>query len=223
MPEVRWHVLTIGHLSRNTFWGESDDRAYRAPLCTTTLIQHGGRTIVVDPGCPPDEMVRVLHQRTGLRPKAVDTVFLTHFHADHRVGLTAFRQARWCMAAPEIAAWTEQVALDSPEQHLLIQLEPVVDELVPGLALLPTPGHTSAHTSLIFSSAGWRVVVAGDAVMTHDFFLARDVYFNTADRAAAIASIARIAEEADIVVPGHDNYFVNRRRAARERGGTGDG
>ncbi len=60
------------------------------------------------------------------------------------------------------------------------------------------------------------MVVAGDAVMTHDFFLARDVYFNTVDRATAVQSIATIADEANIVVPGHDNYFLNRRRAAWE-------
>ena len=216
MPDVRWHILTIGHLSRNKFWGESEDRAYRAPLCTSTLIQLADRTIVVDPGCPPDEMARVLHQRTGLQPEAVDTVFLTHFHGDHRVGISAFPQARWCMAAPEIHAWTAQLAPDSPELRLLTRLEPVVGELVPRIALLPTPGHTSTHTSLSFTSGGLRVVVAGDAVMTHDFFLARDVYFNTVDRAAAVHSIATIADQADIVVPGHDNYFLNRRQSERE-------
>ncbi len=221
MAEVRWHVLTIGHLSRNKFWGESDDQAYRAPLCTSTLIKLGDRTIVVDPGCAPNEMAHVLHQRTGLRPEAVDTVFLTHFHGDHRVGITAFPQARWCMAASEIQAWTAQVAPDSTERHLLSRLEPVVDELAPGITLLPTPGHTSTHTSLSFRSAGWHVVVAGDAAMTQDFFLARDVYFNTVDRAAAVQSIETIADLADIVVPGHDNYFLNRRRSERERGGTG--
>ncbi len=219
MPEVRWHILTIGHLSRNKFWGESDDQAYRAPLCTSTLIKVDGRTIVVDPGCAPDEMVHVLHQRTGLRPEAVDTVFLTHFHGDHHVGITAFPQAHWCMAASDIDAWTAQLAPNSPELRLLTRLEPVTSQLPPGITLLPTPGHTSAHTSLSFTSAGWRVVVAGDAVMTHDFFLARDVYFNTVDRAAAVQSIAAIADQADIVVPGHDNYFLNRRRFEREQGG----
>ena len=220
MPDIRWHILTIGHLSRNKFWGESDDHAHRAPVCTSTLIQCDDRTIVVDPSCAPDEMVRVLNQRTGLTPEAVDTVFLTHFHGDHRVGLTAFPNARWCMAAPDIQSWAAQVASGSPEQRLLAQFEPVVDELAPGISLLPTPGHAVTHTSLVFTSDGMRVAVAGDAVMTRDFFGARDVYFNTVDRAAAVQSIAAIAELADVVVPGHDNYFLNRRRAERERGAT---
>jgi glyoxylase-like metal-dependent hydrolase (beta-lactamase superfamily II) len=216
MTDARWHILTIGHLSRNKFWGESDDRAYRTPLCTSTLILLDDRTIVVDPSCAPDEMVDVLHRRSGLQPAAVDTVFLTHFHGDHRVGITAFPQARWCMAAPEIDAWTAQVTPGSPELRLLAQLEPVTGELAPGIELLSTPGHTSTHTSLSFTTHGLRVVVAGDAVMTHDFFLARDVYFNTVDRAAAVRSIATIADQADIVVPGHDNYFLNRRQSERE-------
>ena len=216
MPDVRWHILTIGHLSRNKFWGESEDQAYRAPLCTSTLIQLADRTIVVDPGCPPEEMVRVLDQRTGLPPEAVDTVFLTHFHGDHHVGISAFPRARWCMATPDIQAWTAQAPPDSPELRLLARLETVTGELAPGIALLPTPGHTSTHTSLSFTSGGMRVVVAGDAAMTHDFFLARDVYFNTVDRAAAVQSIATIADQADIVVPGHDNYFLNRRQSERE-------
>ncbi len=222
MSDIRWHILTIGHLSRNKFWGESDDRAYRAPLCTSTLIQVDDRTIVVDPGCAPDEMARVLHQRAGLQPEAVDTVFLTHFHGDHHVGITAFPHARWGMAGPELQAWTAHVVPGSPDQHLLDQLEPVVDELAPGIRLLPTPGHTSAHTSLIFTSASLRVVIAGDAVMTHDFFLAQDVYFNTVDWGAAVKSIAAIGELADIVVPGHDNYFLNRRRFEREPAGARD-
>ncbi len=216
MPDVRWQILTIGHLSRNKFWGESDDQAYRTPLCTSTLLQADDRTIVIDPGCVPDIMERVLYERTGLRPRAVDMVFLTHAHGDHHAGITTFPTARWCMAAPELESWTAQAAPDGSEQRLLSQLEPVSGELVPGITLLPTPGHAAAHTSLSFTSDGQRVVIAGDAVMTHDFFVARDVYFNTVDRIAAVQSIATIAALADIVVPGHDNYFLNRRQPERE-------
>jgi len=220
MPDVRWHVLTIGHLSRNKFWGESDDQAYRSPLCTSTLIRVDNRIIVVDPGCPPDQMARVLYERTGLKLGDVDTVFLTHAHGDHHVGITSFPEARWCIGAPELETWTAQAAPDSPEQRLLSRLEPVSGELAPGITLLPTPGHSAAHTSLSFTTDGQRVVIAGDAVMTHDFFLARDVYFNTVDRIAAVQSIATIATLADIVVPGHDNYFLNRHDAKQEAGGS---
>ena len=45
--------------------------------------------------------------------------------------------------------------------------------------------------------------------MTRDFFLARDYYFNTVDSAAAVQSLDTIAAVAEVVVPGHDNAFLN--------------
>ncbi|HJZ48915.1 MAG TPA: MBL fold metallo-hydrolase [Roseiflexaceae bacterium] len=106
MSDIRWDVLTIGHLSRNKFWGESDHRAYRAPRCTTTLIRAGQHTIIIDPGCPPQEMIAVLDQRAGLTAAAIDTVLLTHFHGDHRVGIGAFPHARWQMAAQRFDSYS---------------------------------------------------------------------------------------------------------------------
>ena len=76
---------------------------------------------------------------------------------------------------------------------------------------MATPGHTPGHASLLLESEGRRIVVAGDAAMTADFFRHRDYYFNTADPAAAVRSIDAIAGVADIVVPGHDNHFLNRK------------
>ncbi|HEX9439726.1 MAG TPA: MBL fold metallo-hydrolase [Roseiflexaceae bacterium] len=211
MLDIRWDILTIGHLSRNKFWGESDNRAYRAPRCTTTLIRAGQRTIIVDPGCSPEEMIAVLDQRVGLTAAAIDMVFLTHFHGDHRVGIGAFPHARWHMAAREIALWDAELPADSQDRLMLDRIEPVTDMLALDLALLPTPGHSLGHTSLIFTSAGLRIAVAGDAVMTRDFFLARDYYLNTVDTVAAVQSLDAIAAIADLVVPGHDNAFLNRR------------
>lgn len=218
---IRWDVLTIGWLSRNRYWGESDDRAYREPLCTSTLIRVAGRTIVVDPGLPPEEMARVLDRRAGVDPASVDTVFLTHFHGDHRVGLEAFPHAAWYMAPPEIEHWKHRLPADSPDRGLLDRLRLMGPAVLPGIDVIETPGHTPGHASLLFESEGLRVVVAGDAVMTRDFFRHRDYYFNTADAGAAVRSIETIAGTADIVVPGHDNYFPNRPRGAPAPGMRG--
>lgn len=208
--EFRWDVLTIGHLSRNRYWGEADDRAYREPLCTSTLIRTAGHTVVVDPGLPPEDMVRVLDRRAGIAPASVDIVFLTHVHGDHRVGLAAFPNAVWCMPPVEIEHWKTQLGLDSPDRQVLDLMRPAGPELIPGIRIVATPGHSVGHASLAFESDGLRVVVAGDAAMTQDFFRHDDYYFNTVDPEAAVRSIATVAREADVVVPGHDNYFLNR-------------
>ncbi len=207
---IRWDVLAIGHLSRNRYWGESDGRAYREPLCTSTLIRTKEHTIVVDPGLPPEEMVRVLDRRAGVAPGWVDIVFLTHFHGDHRVGLAAFPDARWFMAPAEIEHWRHNLTADSTDRELLDRMRPVEPSLLPGIEVIETPGHTPGHASLLLESEGLRVAVAGDAVMTRDFFRSHDYYFNTLDPVAAVASIEMITRAADVVVPGHDNYFLNR-------------
>ncbi len=209
--ELRWDVLVIGHLSRNRYWGEGDERAYREPLCTSTLIRTAEISVVVDPGLPPKEMVRVLDRRAGIGPGSVDIIFLTHFHGDHRVGLAAFPKAVWCMAPAEIEHWTHQLPADSPDREELDLLHPVGPALIPGNTVVATPGHTVGHASLLFESQGLSVAVAGDAAMTQDFFRHRDYYFNTVDPRAAVRSIETIARTADVVVPGHDNYFLNRR------------
>ncbi len=167
--------------------------------------------MVVDPGLPPEDMARILDRRAGLTLDSVDMVFLTHFHGDHRAGLSAFPNAIWCMPSAEIEHGKSQLARDSADRLVLDLIRPAGSELIPGIRVIATPGHSVGHASLVFESEGMRVVVAGDAAMTRDFFRHNDYYFNTVDPEAAVASIAIIAHEADIVVPGHDNYFLNRR------------
>lgn len=208
---LRWDVLTIGHLSRNRYWGESDDRAYREPLCTSTLIRTAEHCVVVDPGLPPAEMERILDRRAGIVPGAVDIVFLTHFHGDHRVGLDAFPHAVWYVPAAEIEHAKRHLAADCPDREVLDLLRPVEPALVPGITVVATPGHSAGHASLLFESEGMRIAVAGDAAMTRDFFVNRDYYFNTVDAEAAVTSIETLSQAADVVVPGHDNFFLNRR------------
>lgn len=212
---IAWDVLTIGHLSRNKFWGESDDQSYRAPRCTSTLLRSEEQTIVVDPALVPDEMVAVLDQRAGIPAEAVEIVYLTHFHGDHRTGLNAFPNATWYMGAAEIDFWKHELAPDSEDRALLDRVQSVGDELISGISVISTPGHTYHHTSLLFESEGAKVIVAADAAMTRAFFLSRDYYFNTVDTSAAVASIEKLAGLADIIIPGHDNYFLNDRSAKR--------
>ncbi len=44
--------------------------------------------------------------------------------------------------------------------------------------------------------------------MTRDFFADRRGFHNSADLDAAGATITRLSTIADIIIPGHDNYFL---------------
>jgi glyoxylase-like metal-dependent hydrolase (beta-lactamase superfamily II) len=203
----RWDVITIGNLSRNRYWGEGDDRARRPALCTCTLINGDGFRLLVDPSLKDADALRTeLDRRAGIAPKDVTDVFLTHEHGDHHFGLAHFPHARW-WAAPPVAD-----ALNGSGQYGGKQIEAVEGGVLLGcIDVLYTPGHTLTHHSLRFDCDGLSIVVAADAAMTRDFWRERQGYFNSADFALAAQTIDHLATVADIVIPGHDNYFLNPR------------
>lgn len=198
----QWDVITMGNLSRNRYWGESEDKGVRSTICTCTLITGDGFRLLVDPSlADAAEMARELDRRTGARSGDVTVVFLTHEHPDHYQGLTHFPNARW-LAAPAVA----EILNQSGKLPRAIEGSP--DHLFDEIKVIPTPGHTHAHHSLIFDCAGLRIAIAGDAIMTKDFFRERRGYRNSVDFELAARMIDTLAEMADIIVPGHDNYFL---------------
>ena len=202
----RWDLITMGNLSRNRYWGEDESTPRRPTLCTTTLIVGDGFRLLVDPACEDAErMAAELDRRSGLNLSDIDAVFVTHDHGDHHYGLRHFPDAKW-LAAAGVAAKIN--ASKEYDKHV----EPVSGKLYGDIDVLPTPGHTMEHHSLRFDCDGLSVVVTGDAVMTRDFWRDRRGFFNSVDIELAGQTIEAIAKIADVVVPGHDDWFVAERR-----------
>ena len=130
------------------------------------------------------------------------SVFVTHQHGDHWFGLTHFTDAKW-LAAPEVATALNQT------KKLPRKVEAANGRLFDAIEVVPTPGHTTSHHSLGFDCEGLSVVVAGDAVATRDFWRERRGYYNCVDFDLSAKSMDKIAGLADLVVPGHDNFFLN--------------
>jgi glyoxylase-like metal-dependent hydrolase (beta-lactamase superfamily II) len=198
----RWDIITVGNLSRNRYWGEGDQEALRPAVCTTSLVIGERFAVLVDPALDDSaRMAAELDRRTGSQPSDIGVVFLTHQHGDHHAGLDHFSDARW-LAAPAAAA-----AINASGDHSR-EVEAAEGTLFDGIEIVHTPGHTPSHHSLRFQCDGLRVVIAGDAVMTRDFWMHRQGYFNSADFDMAARTIEALRDAADIVVPGHDNYFL---------------
>ncbi|MEZ4726628.1 MAG: MBL fold metallo-hydrolase [Caldilineaceae bacterium] len=197
----RWDIITIGNLSRNRYWGEREDQAYRSAICTCTLVRGDNFRLLVDPSLQAEaQMEAELFRRTGLHLADIDTVFITHAHGDHHYGLQHFPHARWLAAAPV-------AALLNTSGNYTKTIETAASPLLGELEILHTPGHTQHHYSLRFPWDGYTVVIAADAAVTRDFWNDRRGYFNSEDFPAATHTIERLATLADIIVPGHDNYF----------------
>ena len=120
----------------------------------------------------------------GWSRDSVDAVLCTHLHVDH-VGwntmlvdgkwVPTFPKARYLIGKREFEHWWSEG--DEEQQAILgDSVRPIFDanlvELVemdyrisPELRLMPTPGHTPGHVSLMIESQGQKAVITGD--ITH--------------------------------------------------------
>ncbi len=230
MP-LRFDVISIGTLSRNILWNET--QPVRTPHATTTLVRtegragKGGKNILIDPGLPGAILGARLFERTGLRPEQIDTVFLTNFRPAHRAGLPLFNRAkvyinereqqvvrdRFAALLRELPEEDEDHQRLSAEIELLDSLLPAPDQLAPGVDLFPLLGYTPGSSGLLLSLPTLTALIAGDAVPTQDHFLAGQILPDPYDLTAAKEALQEAYEIADVIVPGHDNVFLSPRAA----------
>ncbi len=223
MATTRLDIISIGTLARNRLWNETE--TVRTPHTTTTLIRTGKRTILVDPGLPGQALGARLHERTGLRPDAVDTVFLTSLGHDHRAGLSIFPKARHLVHEIERDAEIRRLTAlleEAPEADddaaalradlaLVKSLRPADDKLADQIDLFPLFGYTPGNCGVLVSTPLTSTLITGKAVPTLEHFLAGQALPECFDIKAAQEAMAEVYEIADLVVPGHDNLFVNPR------------
>ena len=223
MATTRIDIISIGTLSRNRLWNEST--AVRTAHATTTLIRTGKRTILVDPGLPPPALGARLYERTGLKPDAIDQIFLTNARPAHRAGLSLFSKAKVLIHELERQAARSQLehliegapeedidrAAMEKELELIESFKIADDKLAENVDLFPLFGYTPGTCGLLVTSPLSSTLIAGDAVPTLDHFLAGQVLPDSYDIKAAQESMAEVYEIADLIVPGHDNWFVNPR------------
>ena len=222
MAQARVDVISIGTLSRNLLWKESE--AVRTSHATTTLIRAQKKTILVDPGLPGQILAARLFERTGLRADAVDTIFLTNARPAHRGGLSAFPKAKVLIHEVE----RERVLVDlglrldhaeddedrlpiEAEIKLIHALRTAPDTLAPQVDLFPLFGYTAGTCGVLVSGATQTILLAGDAVASADHLLAGQVLPGCFNLGQAKESLTEVYEIADVIVPGHDNILINPR------------
>lgn len=177
------------------------DAEHRLRLATQSFVTEvDGQRILVDAGIgngkerenpawdglDTDYLERLAE--AGFPAESIDTVVLTHLHADHvgwctrRVGgewVPTFPRARHVVSRTEWEHWAGAELEPARRQMLEDSVHPVreaglvdlVDvaggpevSIAPGVTLLDTPGHTPGHVSVRLTRGGRTAVITGDAV-----------------------------------------------------------
>ena len=122
----------------------------------------------------------------GLEPDAIDMVVMTHLHFDHSGGTTrrtasgglepVFKRARHVVQKLE---WEDATHPHERNRASYLQdsigplgeaglVDPVDGEaeIAPGVRVIPTPGHTAGHQSILIDAGGERALFLGDVVPT---------------------------------------------------------
>jgi len=145
------------------------------------VVIHPGGAALVDTGVGgPDDMLtdwRVVNRSAadalaeiGMSPADIGMVINTHLHFDHCGQNAVFKHAPFFVQRAEYSrAQTESRALFDWFDFMNAGFE-LLDgdaELLPGLSVITTPGHTSGHQSvLIRADDGSTDVLIGDAAYT---------------------------------------------------------
>lgn len=160
------------------------------------LINTGDNLVLIDAGSGDNfretaGKLTASLEASGYTVDDVDTVIITHGHPDHIWGIIddfaeepRFPNAKYFINETEWDYWTaDDLASRLPEGfHFFAtgahrNLKPIGEmttrikpgaEVVPGITIVDSPGHTLGHVSVVASSGSEQLLVTGDAI-THPF------------------------------------------------------
>ena len=166
---------------------------------TVTLIIGDGNKIIVDTGLPNEkETILKGLSNHGLSQDDINLVINTHLHGDHMGNNALFTKAQFMAHKNELPTKLPNV--------ISVEGDFRVSENV---RIMETPGHSTGSISVVIwvPETKKTYVVAGDALPIKDNYLKwvpPGINFNPM---VALASMKKIVDSADFVVPGHDDIF----------------
>ncbi|MFP5071985.1 N-acyl homoserine lactonase family protein [Pseudonocardia nantongensis] len=186
-----------------------------------TAARRGGRDYLRS----PMDTMRAL----GVDPDRIEHLVLSHLHYDHTGHVADFPRARIVVQEAELAFWTSRHAARPGiahfvepadvahlvEQNFAGQVRQVdgEHEVVPGVTVHRVGGHTPGLQVVRIATAAGHVVLAADASHFYENVERGQPYGVVTFLPAmydAFDTLATLASEPELVVPGHDPAVLDR-------------
>ncbi len=215
---------------------------------TNLYVNTGAHRVLLDIGAgsllaPSAGRLLKSMEGAGIEPEQIDTIVISHAHPDHiggaldGEGRPGFPWARFYLSKYEWDFWFSGLATArAPDRHVgvartylesighrVILLEGEC-EILPGIRVVPAPGHTPGHIAVEVSSAGEVLLYIGDAAV-HRLHLERPdwapIYDILPDMAAASKrrTLDRAAARNALVLGQHLAPFPGLGRVAANADG----
>ena len=223
-------VLSDGYFTLDKsflVFGKYQGIKYKAAL-KPMLVRTENENIIVDTGIgnlpakyqkhhdvtrAPDEELRLSLRKIGLQPRDITMVVNTHLHFDHCGNNKLFENSKFLIQTDEIryAYFPDRFMrisylrdfFDVEGDYLPVRGGYKIEE---GVEVLPTPGHTIGHQSVIVKWKNRNVVYTGDAAPLAENIERRNITGMIYDASKGAESIDLLRKvENPIYLYSHDN------------------
>lgn len=183
------------HHSAAAFYPDASDREEEYPVYTY-LVEGGEKLLLVDTGMADTERADRYHHhgsrqpegmaiaeqlaQIGYKPEDIDIVVFTHLHWDHCFYMEKFTNAEFYVNKKEYEFAMDPIPLyyksyEAPELGIVRPFEGIEmklvegqTEIMPGVRVFETPGHSVGHQSVEIDTAEGSYICCGDAIFIMD-------------------------------------------------------
>jgi len=138
----------------------------------------------LEPQMAPEQQSMIqLRKQAGVEPEEIDMILLTHLHWDHAYHLEKYPNAKIYVSKVELdfalnplppylfvyENW--QVGLTPyfvQSMSRMVQIDMASTRITEHVTMIPTPGHSPGHMSVVVETGEGLYVLAGDAIATRE-------------------------------------------------------
>jgi N-acyl homoserine lactone hydrolase len=185
------------------------------------VVDAGGSTEAIHKRGLPAEHIALPEEalkKVGVSPADIDLVICTHLHIDHNALGHSYKRARFIVQKKELEAALNPHPIEAPifpPREYFADLDYEIingdTQVIDGIKILFTPGHTSGGQSVKIDTEKGKVIISGLCTTRNNFWpqeldpksmpvIPPSIHLDIRE---AYDSLLRIKREADVIIPLH--------------------